>query len=65
MFNCTIIINAFYLDQRDKENLRWARSVEKNFNGMEKMLSEITLYKRTTTMSRIYKDHSNNMLFFN
>ncbi|GES88228.1 hypothetical protein GLOIN_2v1481686 [Rhizophagus clarus] len=52
-------------DQRNKGNLRWARSVEKNFKEIEKMLSEITLYKRRRTMPRTFKDHSNNTLFFN
>jgi len=52
-------------DQRDKRNLRWAKGIENNFKPMEKMLSEITLYKRRRTMPRTFKDHSCNTLFFN
>ncbi len=58
-------MHLLYLDQRDKRNLKWARNIEKNFKEIEKMLSEITLYKRRRTMPRTYKDYSNNMIFFN
>ncbi|RHZ78119.1 hypothetical protein Glove_168g75 [Diversispora epigaea] len=51
-------------DQRAKNNLKWAEEIEKNFKPLEKMLSEITLYKRRRTMPRTYKDHSYNTLFF-
>jgi hypothetical protein len=51
-------------DQQSKRNFRWVKGVEKNFKPIEKMLSEITLYKRKRTMPR-FKDHSHNTLFFN
>ncbi|CAB4425108.1 unnamed protein product [Rhizophagus irregularis] len=52
-------------DQQGKRNLKWAKGIENNFKLLEKMLSEITLYKRRRTMPRTYKDHSYNTLFFN
>ena len=52
-------------DQQRKGNFKWIKSVEKNFKPIEKMLSEITLYKRRRTMSRTFKDHLHNTLFFN
>ncbi|PKY62462.1 hypothetical protein RhiirA4_491055, partial [Rhizophagus irregularis] len=51
-------------DQQSKRNFKWVKGVEKNFKPIEKMLSEITLYKRKRTMPR-FKDHSHNTLFFN
>ena len=52
-------------NRRDKGNLRWAKGIEKNFIPMEKMLSEITLYKRRQTIPQTFKDHTHNTLFFN
>ncbi|CAB4433197.1 unnamed protein product [Rhizophagus irregularis] len=37
-------------DQQSKRNFKWVKGVEKNFKPIEKMLSEITLYKRKRTM---------------
>jgi hypothetical protein len=51
-------------DQQIKKNVKWIRSVEKNFQPIEVMLSEITLYKRRRTMPRTFKDHSHNTMFF-
>ncbi|PKC08059.1 hypothetical protein RhiirA5_376548 [Rhizophagus irregularis] len=52
-------------DQQSKRNLKWAKGIKNNFKPLEKMLSEITLYKRRQTMFQTFKDHSYNTLFFN
>ncbi|CAG8635215.1 11672_t:CDS:2 [Dentiscutata heterogama] len=51
-------------DQRSKKNLRWIKSVNKNFKPVEQMTSEIISYKRRRTMPRTFKDHTNNTLFY-
>ncbi|PKY52638.1 hypothetical protein RhiirA4_470400 [Rhizophagus irregularis] len=52
-------------DQRSKRNFKWIKGIEKNFKPIEKMLSDISLYKQKRTMPRRFKDHSHNTLFFN
>ncbi|RHZ57151.1 hypothetical protein Glove_393g48 [Diversispora epigaea] len=64
LINITEEILEILKDQQAKQNLRWIKGIEKNFKPLEKMLSEITLYKRRRTMPRTYKDHSHNTLFF-
>ncbi|RHZ75509.1 hypothetical protein Glove_213g137 [Diversispora epigaea] len=52
-------------DQQSKKNFKWIKGVEKNFIPIQKMLLEITLYKRRRVMPRTFKDHSCNTMFFN
>ncbi|RHZ52159.1 hypothetical protein Glove_464g61 [Diversispora epigaea] len=52
-------------DQQSKKNFKWIKGVEKNFIPIQKMLSEITLYKCRRVMFRTFKDHSCNTMFFN
>ncbi|CAG8682222.1 24298_t:CDS:2 [Gigaspora margarita] len=52
-------------DQQDKKNYKWAKSVKRNFNSLEQMISEIASLKRRNTIPCTFKDHLHNTLFFN
>jgi hypothetical protein len=65
MFN---MFNFFFFNLNrptNKKNFKWVKGIENNFKLIEKMLNEITLYKRRRTMPQTFKDHSHNTLFFN
>ncbi|CAB4436245.1 unnamed protein product [Rhizophagus irregularis] len=65
LVNITEKVLEILKDQQSKRNLKWAKGIENNFKPLEKMLSEITLYKRRQTMPQTFKDLSYNTLFFN
>ncbi|GET64849.1 ATP-dependent DNA helicase PIF1 [Rhizophagus irregularis DAOM 181602=DAOM 197198] len=50
LINTTEKVLDILKDQQDKGNFKWVKSVEKNFQPIEKMLTEITVYKRRRTM---------------
>ena len=45
-------------EQHAINNIKWALSVEKSFEGINKLVNEVKTYKRRTTNPRTWKDHN-------
>ena len=47
------------------QNIKWGKSVEKNFNSIRKMVQEVEIYKRKRRMPLTWKGHTHNTRFLN
>ena len=47
-------------EQHLTSNVIWAKSVNKNLDGIQKMVNEIESYNNRITNPRTWKDHTNN-----
>jgi hypothetical protein len=45
-------------------NIQWARSINKNIEGVRKMISDIDKYENRITNPRTWKEHNNNTMFY-
>lgn len=50
-------------EQRQAKNYRWAKSVNRNFGGIKKLVDDVKSYSRRITLSRTWKDHNENTMF--
>ena len=53
----------FLKEQKSAGNIRWVKSVKKNFIPIMEMVKEIEKYKRKRTMPLTWKGHTNNTRF--
>jgi hypothetical protein len=47
------------------QNIKWGKSVEKNFNSIGKMVQEVKTYRQKRTMPLTWKGHTHNTRFLN
>ena len=47
------------------QNIKWGKSVEKNFNSIRNMVQEVETYHRKRTMPLTWKGHIHNTRFLN
>ncbi|CAG8850941.1 21696_t:CDS:1, partial [Racocetra persica] len=45
-------------EQKTKQNYKWSKSVKSSFAGLQKIVTDIEIYKRRTTNPRTWKDHN-------
>ncbi|CAG8790313.1 4857_t:CDS:2 [Dentiscutata erythropus] len=50
-------------EQRKANNIKWAQAVEKSFEGISTMVTDIKKYKRRITNPRTWKDHNKYTMF--
>ncbi|CAG8491273.1 3778_t:CDS:2 [Racocetra fulgida] len=50
-------------EQHEIKNVKWAKSVEKSFKGINKLVTDIKAYKRKIKNPRTWKDHNRHTMF--
>ncbi|CAG8787079.1 3500_t:CDS:1, partial [Cetraspora pellucida] len=45
-------------EQHEIKNVKWAKSIEKNFEGINKLVMDIKVYKRKIKNPRMWKDYN-------
>ncbi|CAG8847134.1 25512_t:CDS:2, partial [Gigaspora margarita] len=47
-------------EHKDTKNIKWGKSVEKNFRSVSTMVEQIETYRRRRTMPKTWKEHTHN-----
>jgi hypothetical protein len=50
-------------EQHALNNHKWIKAVDKNFNGIRKIVNDITKFNRKNTNPRTWKDSTNSTLY--
>ena len=51
-------------EQHALSNTQWAKSINKNIEGVRKMVTDIDKYKNRITNPKTWKEHNNNTMFY-
>ena len=50
-------------EQHALNNYKWIKSVDKNFNGIRKVVNDVTKFNRQITNPRTWKDSTNSTMY--
>jgi hypothetical protein len=50
-------------EQRASNNYRWIKAVDKNFDGIRKLVNDITKFNRRITNPRTWKDNTSSTMY--
>lgn len=51
-------------EQHALSNIKWAKSISKNVNGIRKIVKDVNKYEKRITNPKTWKDHNNNTMFY-
>jgi len=51
-------------EQHALSNVQWVKSINKNLEGIRKMINDINRYENRITNPKTWKEHNNNTMFY-